>query len=60
MPYAPGVSVLVTVDPVVAYQNSDRTTLPATANQVSSDTWNPTVGIEAGRTAVDPTTVVDP
>ncbi len=57
MPYAPGVSVLVTVDPVVAYQNNDRTTLPATAYQVSSDTWNPTVGIESGRTAVDPTTV---
>jgi hypothetical protein len=54
MPYAPGVSVLVTVDPVVAYQNNNRTPLPVTAYQVSSDTWNPTVGIEVGRTAVDP------
>jgi hypothetical protein len=54
MPYTPGVSVLVTVDPVVAYQNNNRTPLPVTAYQVSSDTWNPTVGIEVGRTAVDP------
>lgn len=54
MPYAPGTSVLVTIDPVVAYQNNNRTPLPVTAYQVSSDTWNPSVGIEAGRTAVDP------
>ena len=54
MPYTPGTSVLVEVDPVTGYQANDRTARPTTAYQVSSYTWDPNVGIEAGRTAVDP------
>lgn len=40
MPATPGVSVDVVVSPAIGL--------------VSSDTWNPPVGIEAGRTIVEP------
>ena len=44
MPATPGVSVDVLLDPAMGF--------------VASETWNPPVGIEAGRTIVEPT--VDP
>ena len=42
MPATPGVSVDVTLSPAIGL--------------VSSETWNPPVGIEAGRTEEEPTT----
>ena len=48
MPNTPGTSAQKTVDPALAYQNSDRTPLPT--NPVASVTWDPNEGIEAGRT----------
>ena len=42
MPATPGTSTEVTVDPAIGL--------------VASDTWDPQVGIEAGRTYVAPTT----
>ena len=44
MPATPGVSVDVELDPAIGL--------------VASETWNPPVGIEAGRTIEEPT--VDP
>ena len=41
MPATPGTSTLVEVDPAIGL--------------ASSDTWDPEVGIEAGRTIVEPT-----
>ena len=41
MPATPGTSTLVEVDPAIGL--------------ASSDTWDPQVGIEAGRTIVQPT-----
>jgi len=40
MPATPGTSTLVEVDPAIGL--------------ASSDTWDPEVGIEAGRTIVEP------
>lgn len=40
MPATPGVSVDVLLDPAMGF--------------VASETWNPPVGIEAGRTIVEP------
>ena len=44
MPATPGTSTLVEVDPAIGL--------------ASSDTWDPEVGIEAGRTYVAPTPTV--
>ena len=52
MPETPGVSVLVTIDPSIHTETADRTTMQA--NPVASSTWDPNVGIEAGRTNVAP------
>ena len=57
MPQEPGVLQLVEIDPTATHQNPDRTVAPATAYQVSSATWNPNYGLEAGRSGTPPTVV---
>ena len=59
MPEYPGVLQLVEVDPAVAYQGNDRNQLPGAAYIVSSQTWNPPYGLEAGRSAELPAPTAD-
>lgn len=52
MPETPGVSELITIDPSIHTEQADRTTKQA--NPIASSTWDPNVGIEAGRTNTAP------
>ena len=47
MPVKPGTSALSTIDPTAVHENPNRTVDPASANQVSSETWDPNIGLEA-------------
>jgi hypothetical protein len=58
MPIKPGTSAEVTIDPTATHQNPNRTVDPASANQVSSTTWNPFYGLEVGRDGTPPATTL--
>ena len=52
MPETPGTSVLITIDPSIHTEKADRTVKQS--DPVASSTYDPFVGIEAGRTNVAP------
>ena len=56
MPNTPGTSAQKTIDPSIHHENPDRSADPT--NPISSVTWDPFEGIEAGRTVPPEATTV--